>query len=292
MRSRSYLLAALLLSTACASEPLETVRNTGARDYGGDLGIGSGVAKPVTIGTISAPQDGTYFDLIAPPVPAGATIHPLKARLTGGGGTFTLTTIHVNNGTWTGTPVPAGTYTLTYLDEADNLTALQEAVTVTDGMANYKIISGIMVDPASAVATDRTGVQALAYEIVAGNNYLKTTKADLGVIIDLPSGDTTWTPMGVSGDRGLPLSLSAVESLVSVAWGSIQVKFRAGQTLVMQDSQDALLFGPLESGVEYLLPALPQTQGCRVYEILVGYGAPYTRTLCSDATAHILFNLP
>lgn len=288
---RSVLLCAMLLAACGGNDDNRPTANRENRDYGDDLGFGSGAASPVTIGTIVKPAGGTYFDLIAPPLSAGMTAVPLKAKLSGVNGTYTITSVHLTNGSWSGTSVTAGTYSLEYLDEAGLPTGIKDNVTVLTGDANFKVVGGVWVDPSSAVAAGADAVEGLRYDIDVDGIRLKLAEADLNVVVDLPKGTTTWTPVGSSDARGIPFALDVDERIQPYVWGSIQTKFDSRFQVSLSDAKKNILFFPLRDGAEYLLPAEPQASGCRVYYLTVDTKSVYSRTLCTDTSAHQLFNL-
>jgi hypothetical protein len=285
-----HLLAAALLLAACGKAST-LARNPGAGGPAtGDLPL---AGNAVTIGTVRPPEGGTYFDLIAPPLAAGQQAEPVRAQLAGAATTYTLTAFHITGPTWPGTPVAAGTYTLTYLDETGAKTTFAQSVEVAANQGNYIVLGGIAVSPVSAVNAERVGTKGMRYQITdtAGHTLRRVAPA-LGAVVDLPAGSWLWYPLAYDGVQQLaPLAFATNESITPFAWGSVYIRRNDTQSLRLQAATGELIDPALTDRVEYLLPIAPQSEGCRVYDFILDQLTPFRRTLCSDAVAHATLNV-
>lgn len=255
-------------STCCIDLPAAPVGSPGATPGG-----------PAPGATTSA------VVLVAPDLPAQATPVPLRARLTGPGVDQELASVRAAAAEGAATPVSAGTYMLTYLDETGAPTAFTTSVAVRASQLTRIALGTVWVAPESAVQTGSLGVESLAYRIAQGGQTLKTVFAPLNAAIDLPPGAFEWFGQGTDGE--LPaLTLDAGAGLLRHAWGSIYVLRRAAGSVVITGAAGPTLVPAAANGVEYLLPATTQTQGCMVYLGIVNQLTTNTITLCQDGVMH------
>lgn len=287
--TRLFLLLVTLVAACGQAQTGITRRPSQGVPATGDLPL---AGNAITIGTLKPPSGGTYFDLLAPPLPAGATAVPLQAKLAGPGGTYTLTSFHVTGPTWKGTPVTAGTYTLTYLNEGGVASSYTRSVVVAPGEANYLVVGAIWVSPLSAVNAERIATQGLNYEISGAKGLLKTTATNANSVVSLPPGNWLWSALGINGGRLEALAFESNETITPFEWGSLYVRMNpVYQTLSLQSASGVMLYPGLTDRTEYLLPAAAQVYGCRVYRAIFNLTTTITRTLCSDGSDHEIINV-
>ena len=242
----------------------------------------------VPIGEVNPPEGEATFDLIAPRLPEGATAVPMHAVLSGPATDYTLTSVTLDeNGTWEGTPVEAGTYTLIWLDGADgDETAFQEQVTVRENEPTFITLGAVWVHPESAAFAQASDTVALEYDIADADHTLKRVRADLNHVVHLPPGQWNWFGVGEEGGHLPALSLSFGEETLAHLWGSIYLESQVEARLFGKPGS-VLLHSRMTPGVEYLLPVSPQAEGCYNYELVTGpEHLPTSRNimLCSDGT--------
>jgi hypothetical protein len=274
----------LLLTAACG--PIEFTPPPGDTpgDQPGGPGV-PGVGERIPLGEITPPEGGTFFDLIAPPLPAGAKAVPLRARLDSGTHKFEVSSVHVTDGTWAGTPVTAGSYTLTYLDQAGEDTPFTEAVQIAEGEAVHVVVGSVWVGPSSAVFEERVTAEALSYRISDGVHTLKQVTAPANAVIDLPQGGWQWHGQ-TSGAEFEPLTFEVGPDILHAAWGSIFVRKAPTRIVDIQAADGRTLFGNTQDLTEYLLPARSQVEGCHVYRGVIDQLTIRQITLCTDVDPH------
>lgn len=286
-------LVSLSVMFAACGDGNEPVR----RSSGGQLPPGSGALLPLPIpgespgGATTPTEDtgNTFFDLIGPALPAGANVISLRATLTSTGGqVFVVSSVHLET-QFAPTPVSAGTYTLTFLNENDTPTTFTQSVVVSPGIANTLSIGSVLVDPSSAVQPARIATASFPYAIGITGATLKTVVPTLNTVIDLPAQSFAWQGIGVTGLIPL-ININAGTTLLTRQWGSVLILKEISDTISILSSNGALIFPATVDGVEYLLPATPQSQGCMVYLAIINSLTTRTLTLCSDGILHIILN--
>jgi hypothetical protein len=295
MRAVSIKLCVLLsfVLTACGNSGEIKPPKRGSAIGGTNTGAPQPLPLPgrtpgATTGT-TTPATGTFFDLVAPAVAAGTTVIPLRAALVSSTGSiFLVTSVHTGT-TSAPTPITAGTYSLIFHNENDGATAFRQTVTVSPGVQNRFLIGSVLVDPNSAVQASRTATVSIPYQIQSTEGTLKTVIPNLNTVIDLPPRAFDWVGIGSTGF--LPaFSVNAGTTLLTQTWGSIQVLKDPTDTISISSSNGTSIFPETVDGVEYLLPATPQSQGCMVYLGIVNLLTTRTITLCTDAISHVVFN--
>ena len=282
------LVLVLFASAGCGPADEETFSPGTSHDFEADVGQG----ERIPIGEIFPPEGDPSFALISARVPAGATIIPLQAKLVSHADpttTYTVSSTSVDrDGTWEGTPVEPGTYTLTWLDEQGKATPFSRQVQVHDQRATYIVVGGVRVHPDSAAFPEATTTVALEYRIADTENTLKTVRAELNHVIHLPAAPWLWFGVPEQGAELKPLQLDAGEDVLHVGWGSIYLSSNI-QARLRDQSEASLLYSEMGVGVEHLLPVSSQVEGCYTYRIITGPEHQPSRQsvlLCSDDRRH------
>ncbi len=270
---------------------------TRRRGSGASLPPGSGAQEPLPLpgespgtGTSATNVTGnTFFDLVGPALPVGATVIPLRATLVSSSGqSITVTSVHLESQV-APTPVSAGTYALTFLDENDAPTGFTQSVTVQQSISNRLPIGSVYIDPASAVQTDRVATVSFPYAISSTEGTLKVVVPNLATVVDLPPRAFSWQGIGSTGFIP-PVVIDAGSALLTREWGSVLVLKNSTDRIAIYSSNGSVIFPETIDGVEYLLPATPQNQGCMVYLGVINNLTTRTITLCSDANLHVILN--
>lgn len=283
---RLYLLLGVLLAAACGDG------KTPPANRGDQLPNPGGIDLPAAPGGPGATTGGTApgtttssVVLSAPALPAGAGLVPLRARLTGNGVDVLLTSARSGAAGAAPATVTTGTFALTWLDQTGAPTAFTTSVVVRANQVTSIPIGTVLVAPESAVQTGSLGVEGLVYRIARGGQTLLTVAAPLNAAVDLPPGPFQWFGQGTGGE--LPaVTLDAGTGLLRHEWGSIYVRKDVADDVVIAGAAGATLFPETADGVEYLLPATTQTQGCMVYLGIVNQLTTNTITLCQDGVMH------
>lgn len=291
---RVYLFVGILLAAACGDGKTgpasrgEQIPNPGGLDF-----PAAPLEGPGGVTGDTAPETVTSAIVLAAPVlPAGFTAVTQRARLTGGGVDLVLTPVRLAAtaaADAVATAVTAGAYTLTWLDETGAPSAFTTSVTVRADRVTRVALGSVLVAPESAVQTGRLGVESLVYRIAQGGQTLKTVAAPLNAAVDLPPGAFQWHAQGAAGELP-PITLDAGTGLLRHEWGSVYVRKNALDAVVIATADGTTLIPAAADGVEYLLPATTQSQGCMVYLGIVNQLTTNTITLCQDAVLHFELN--